>query len=242
MNKNEIYKYIGYNGKYTKEVKSKLRKLLKKYHPDHKNGDVETFKLINAIKKELESNKNIENKYVDIKESSNSKVSREELEYYQEKIKKLNKEKNNLSAKIKEKNNIISDLKKNYSNIYDDYFDNKEYVIEKQNQIHKLTNLKKHYILYIIPFILIMIFQKYFLLILLAIILVIDFIMFKNILNKNNLINNDYLLKDQDLGLKKEEQEKKIDVLKKDIIILERKLNTINNDIRFYNNIIKNQK
>ena len=51
MKKDSIYKLIGYNGEYNKNVKSKLRALLKKYHPDHNNGNDEVFKIINEVKK-----------------------------------------------------------------------------------------------------------------------------------------------------------------------------------------------
>ena len=39
MNKNEILKYINYKGKYNKETKTKLNKLIKKYHPDKNKND-----------------------------------------------------------------------------------------------------------------------------------------------------------------------------------------------------------
>ena len=35
MKKEEVYKLIEYNGKYDDKVKRNLKKLLKKYHPDH---------------------------------------------------------------------------------------------------------------------------------------------------------------------------------------------------------------
>ena len=55
MTKEEIYKYIKYNGVYDSGVKKRLKKLIKKYHPDVNNGDDTVMKLINVVKKELES-------------------------------------------------------------------------------------------------------------------------------------------------------------------------------------------
>ena len=57
MTKEEIYVKIGYCGKYTKDVKKKLRLLSKKYHPDLNHGDDSIMKLINEVKEEIEQEK-----------------------------------------------------------------------------------------------------------------------------------------------------------------------------------------
>lgn len=57
MTKEEIYEAIGYNGKYNKEVKRKLRLLMKKFHPDLNAGDDSTMKLLVEVKNELVHNK-----------------------------------------------------------------------------------------------------------------------------------------------------------------------------------------
>ena len=66
MTKEEVYKYIKYNGIYDSGVKKRLKKLIKKYHPDLNNGDDAVMKVINEVKKELESNT------VSIKNNENS--------------------------------------------------------------------------------------------------------------------------------------------------------------------------
>ena len=84
MNRKEIIELINYKGEYTKEVKKKLRELLKKYHPDHYKKEDNTFKLISEIKKELDSGKKIsfENKKVYEKEHHNDyKITEEILDY-----------------------------------------------------------------------------------------------------------------------------------------------------------------
>ena len=55
MTKEEIYAYLKYNGVYDSGVKRRLKKLIKKYHPDLNNGDDTVMKLINEVKKELET-------------------------------------------------------------------------------------------------------------------------------------------------------------------------------------------
>ena len=56
MNKESIYRIIGYHGEYNNNVKKAIRKLLKENHPDN-NGDRRVFELINEVKKELEENR-----------------------------------------------------------------------------------------------------------------------------------------------------------------------------------------
>ena len=56
MTREEILKELNYKGKYNKEVKRKLKRLLKKYHPDNNKEDKETILVLYQIKKELETN------------------------------------------------------------------------------------------------------------------------------------------------------------------------------------------
>ena len=108
MNKDSIYKLIGYDGEYNKEVKSKLRGLLKKYHPDHNQGKSEIFKLINEVKKELEGNQSkTKNKKETSKKDTDS--NNEDFLYYEMKIQELSKQKEELEQKIKQKNKVIKD-------------------------------------------------------------------------------------------------------------------------------------
>mgnify|MGYP003297707832 CR=1 FL=1 len=95
MTREEILKKINYNGKYTKEVKSNLKKLIIKYHPDH-NGDSEVFKLLNSIKKDLDNGKVINIEEPDVKSESVIKNKSE----YLEKIKNLKFERDSIKEKL----------------------------------------------------------------------------------------------------------------------------------------------
>lgn len=55
MTKEEIYIQLGYTGSYTKEVKKRLRQLIKKYHPDVYHGDDTIMKLLNEVREEIEN-------------------------------------------------------------------------------------------------------------------------------------------------------------------------------------------
>ena len=57
MTKEEIYETIGYNGKYNKEVKRKLRLLMKRFHPDRNKEDKDTIKVLVEVKNELANNR-----------------------------------------------------------------------------------------------------------------------------------------------------------------------------------------
>ena len=100
MTKKEIYAYLKYNGVYDNGVKRRLKKLIKKYHPDLNNGDDTVMKLINEVKKELETNSvsvNIDSNNNEVKKSNKSSVDIINITSI---INKLNKELVLLNKKI----------------------------------------------------------------------------------------------------------------------------------------------
>lgn len=71
MTKEEIYEYLNFQGKYDANVKKRLKKLIKKYHPDLNSGDDTTIKIINEVKKELETG-NFKFEYQKIENQNNN--------------------------------------------------------------------------------------------------------------------------------------------------------------------------
>lgn len=71
MTKEDVYEYLNFQGKYDVNVKRRLKKLIKKYHPDLNNGDDTTIKIINEVKKELETG-NFNCKYQKIENQNNN--------------------------------------------------------------------------------------------------------------------------------------------------------------------------
>ena len=137
MNKESIYKIIGYHGEYTENVKKALRKLLKENHPDHK-GDKEVFKLINEVKKELEENK-VSYKYKEI--GNNKKFDDIDYDFCSSMINSLIKKKNELEKNIKSKNNEKKSLDNDYKKLYNESLENENFLLSNKN-ILKLNSLK----------------------------------------------------------------------------------------------------
>lgn len=79
MNKKEIYEYLNYKGKYTKDVEKKLKKLIKKFHPDRNNSDKSTILVLYEVKKEVE-NDVVDKKYY--KTLKTKEVNHEEVVSY----------------------------------------------------------------------------------------------------------------------------------------------------------------
>lgn len=101
MTKKDIYTYLKYNGIYDSGVKRRLKKLIKKYHPDLNNGDDTIMKLINEVKKELETNSIGTNVDSNIKEKKYNK-SNIDIISITSIINKLNRELVSLNKKIED--------------------------------------------------------------------------------------------------------------------------------------------
>ncbi len=80
MTKEEIYEAIGYNGKYSKEVKRKLRLLMKRFHPDRNKEDQDTIKVLVEVKNELVNNRVSYKPNGRRKEQDKEKVKEETIE------------------------------------------------------------------------------------------------------------------------------------------------------------------
>ncbi len=102
MTKKEIYSYLKYNGVYDSGVKRRLKKLIKQYHPDLNKGDDTVMKLINEVKKELETNSvsiNVDSNTSEVRNTNKSSVDIINITSI---INKLNKELVSLNKKIED--------------------------------------------------------------------------------------------------------------------------------------------
>lgn len=247
MNKKEILEYINFKGKYTKEVKTKLNKLLKKYHPDNNKEDKDTILILYEIKKELEAGKEL---------GYNEKHKGKKEEQVEE------KEEVNINAFFIER--IISILKKRkkfiqkqLNNLYKKsyYYVNKIYkesydkglidikieeLDNNVNYIKKIDKIEIMIILIIILIIFITVITKKLFILLFIIIPCLFEIYYLN--SKNKYINDTAKLIDklkrkrQDFLEREEEYNKNIQEIRKHEIELEREIKSINNDIQYYNN------
>ena len=240
MNKKEILEYINYKGKYTKEVKTKLNKLIKKYHPDKNKDDKETILILYEIKKDLEEGKELKyHKKEELKvETTNINT------FFIERIIKVLKNR---------KNFIQKQLNKLYKKSY--YYINKIYeesydkglidikIEELDNNIRFIKKVDKIEIFIILMIVLILfitiITKKIFLII--FIIFPILFELYYLNIKKNYIEDTKSLIEKLKIKRKEfidreEEYNKNIKEIRKQEVELEKEIKTINNDIAYYNN------
>lgn len=239
MDKESIYRIIGYHGQYTENVKKAIRKLLKENHPDH-HGDKEIFKLINEVKKELETNQ-VSFKYHD---NTVKKYDDIDIDYCKKMINKLEKERNFLYEDIKAKKEITGNLTNDYKNLYRKSIDEAGGLLRKDSK--KLEEIKK---LSIIMLVILLITFLFAIITRNTIIFVVFGIMcfiFILIIEKYFTIFHE-ISKNSEKKLKKyinlvdgirDNIEKKTEI-SGEILELERKVKKVENDLRFYNNLLK---
>lgn len=241
MDRDNVYKIIGYKGEYNKEVKAKLRKLLKKYHPDHNNGASETFKIINEIKKELEHGIKLKSKNKNNLKNSNE--FKDDLQYYQNQIKILLNENEIIKNKINDNNINIEEYSKKYTLLIEKLTKNQGLLCDNYDNVNYLKKFQKKYIIYIL---LLVIFAITYLLtknilfiILLSIITIILTIDILNLylrIKEITLKSNNYIHKNFDLFKEIKDLKDKINKEKQIILSHERELIKNSNDVRFYQN------
>lgn len=244
MNKDSIYKLIGYNGEYNKEIKNKIRNLLKKYHPDRNHGDDKTFKLVNEVKKEIENNSKI--KYQSDTTVKKEPKSNEDYQYYQLQINELSIKKEKMEQAISKQEKIINDFLNHYNKINEQFNKNQEMLCQNNDNINYLKKFKKRYIFYILFFLLFIILyfsskKPIFIINTIFIIILLSgdvFLLYLTI-QKVSSNSNQYFIKNNLFLKELEELKEKINLAKQEILNSKRELVKINNDIRFYQNRIK---
>lgn len=241
MTKKQIYEFLNYQGKYDSSVKKRLKKLIKKYHPDLNNGDDTVMKLINEVKKEIENNNSEFVKQHTVKQNKKSNY----FEYINiiNIIKKLNKEVVDLNKKIQSGYHDEYELLKEYSNtkaLYNTLMLNRK-IIEKE--IKKLKSLsiidKLNISLILILFLLIFITPLFIigLIIIMYIEVIYTIIRIINLKNKNNEIRKiDEIVKEyEEMNFN---IRIKIDNLNKDIFDIKKSHNKVKQTIRYYEKMI----
>ncbi len=245
MNKESIYKIIGYNGEYNATIKKAIRKLLKENHPDN-NGDRRIFELINEVKGELENNK----VSFDYKNNTSSIKDNEDIDYLYcaKMIDIITKEKNIYTKNLNKKKEELSNCVSKYKEYYRKSIDLESNLLFATQYMDKLKNIKKASIILLalasIVFI-ISVLEKsilfFALFTIIAIVCVLTIHKSFFIMNKMTESNKNRVKKyvKANTGLRDNQQEQ--EELKKEINELSKKINNYENDLRFYSNLIKNR-
>lgn len=242
MNKKEIYEYLDYKGKYTKDVEKKLKKLIKKYHPDKNNSDKATILILYEVKKELE-NGVVDKKYYNGLKSKETNYKEDvfyNLEPFIKKMIVILKTK----CDKKEQEIIKAQRRVNY------HYKKRYNLVNSKNRILlDIDNISKKYnnshnnlliLLYIIDLICLFVFVVYFNLLTLLIVLLLLFVTilylfvryeyFKN-LDRELTVKN---IEKSDLEEKIKQENVKIKDLETICLNLKFEKNAISNDIQFY--------
>ena len=242
MNKDSIYRIIGYNGEYNANIKKAIRKLLKENHPDN-NGDRKIFELINEVKKELEENR-VSFDYKNNK--SNIKINEDiDYEYCTKMINVITNKKNIYTKELESKKEELSESINEYKNYYHDSISLESYLLTNSVNMDKLKNIKAYSIITLILAIIVffisiwtkkILFFVIFVLLALICVIIIHkafYIMQKVTDNNRNKIKS-YV----GVNSKIRKNQTKQNELNQEIQDLKRKINNLDNDLRFYNNLL----
>lgn len=252
MTEKEIIEYIGFSGTYTKSVKKKLNKLIKKYHPDRNKNDKTTILILYSVKERLENNtltytKNNDNDNSIYNSYQTNNINKKEKIYDTKTINFINRIINIL---IRKKDFFNKELNKIYNKEY--YYNKKLYKnseldgyndIEIENILEILNSLKKvNYIdiLYII-FIFIFIGLSFYNIIFSVFLLFIIYFEYSFIKERYNKYNKFLILlrkkklKKEKYSIKNKNYEKILNELNRYEINLKNERRMVSNDIAFYN-------
>lgn len=245
MNKDSIYKLIGYNGEYNANIKKAIKKLLKENHPDN-NGNRRIFELINEVKDELENNKvsyNYKNSISSIKENDDI-----DYLYCSKMIDYAIKEKNIYTKSLEKKKGKLLKYKEEYKDYYNKSVDLETIILSNTQNMDKLNKIKVISVILLVISILVfvlsiwkksvVIFSAFVVLVIICILIIHKsfYIMNKITENNKNRVKN-YVGINNNLRVNQKHQNE----LKKEILELDKKINNCENDLRFYENILKNR-
>lgn len=238
MTKEEIYKYINYQGKYDINVKRRLKKLIKKYHPDLNNGDDKVMKLINEVRKEIENNEGNYKEYTSFKKVK-SRFSKQEILNITVLINKLKIEIKDLNKKIKDCYHDEYELYQKYNSslsIYNQILLKRDLITDRINKIKKINRWDKISLIIIIVLVLFCLFDfNYFIWLLFyvyIIIIVIAIRIHKVRSLKKELISIDSALEQYKLDI--DLIKLKINDLKLDIFKVKKNVRNLYSSLRTY--------
>ena len=244
MNKDDVYRLIGYQGEYNASVKKAIRKLLKENHPDNK-GNRDKFEIINEVKEELENNK-VPSKYN--KKSSEQVKKYDDIDYdfCREQITLLTKKKELYSKDYNHYNNELSILKEEYPVLYRKSMDLELNLLSSSKEAKKIKDIKTISIIMVIFitlfFVISVLKHSILYLIVFAILTIICVIIIENyfgLVNKMTINNKkrlkEYVLVNQSIH----ENTRKQDELKEKLFTISKNINVVDNDMRFYSNLMK---
>ncbi len=246
MSEKEIIEYIGYKGKYNKEVKQKFKALLKKYHPDHNKGQDDTFKLINKLKNQIEKGEyhfnEVHEDYVDnVPDYDKSELLIE--------IKKLESEKE-IYANAREKlNNELNILYDRYSKVFNKNLDNSILEVDYHTEIKNYQKIM-YYFSIVVVFIIFVLIYAYIvnrniaiLLILLLFVIIYTILVYnlkKKVSNLKRLDHKQTII-DKKNRVNYDDLNQKINYFHRQMWNYDKKIINIDNKIRLYKNRINNE-
>lgn len=240
MNKNDVYRIIGYHGEYNADVKKALRKLLKENHPDNK-GDRKKFELINEVKKELENGKVSYTEKKIVKDKNNI-----DYDYCNKMINILKVKKNSLTEQINTKKELLNDSEREYETLYKKSLELENNLLVNSPYIKKIQKFKQLSIILIVLLLFVfalsiiknsnILFIVFLLLALLSIFIVQRYMFLVHKINEMSKKRIESYLK-VNIDLKK--NMRKQNSVKKEIREIKRKLVSVENDLRFYRNLLK---
>ena len=243
MNKDSIYKIIGYNGTYDANVKKAIRKLLKENHPDN-HGDRRIFELICEVKNELENNKVSFKQDKKVKDAlSNDGI---DFKYVSEMIQFTSKERETYLNILQSKKKDLKELEDEYRSLYRDNIDLETNILNYTMNKKKSNGIKIIAIVALIItallFVLSIIEKSITLFIIFVLVALICVIVVERyIYSAHKLIDfsnsglKNYIKSSSDVRKNTKKQED----LKKEINDINKKLSNLDNDLRFYSNLLK---
>ena len=252
MTEKEIIEYIGFSGTYTKSVKKKLNKLIKKYHPDRNKNDKTTILILYSVKERLENNTLTYTKFNDNDNSiynsnQTNNINKKEKIYDTKTINFINRIINIL---IRKKDFFNKELNKIYNKEY--YYNKKLYknseldgyndieiekILEILNSLKKVNYIDILYIIFIFIFIGLIFYNIIFSIFLLFIIYF-EYSFIKERYNEYNkflILLRKKKIKKEKYSIKNKNYEKILNELNRYEINLKNERRMVSNDIAFYN-------